>query len=462
MSAECVFLRLIILRLWPNCQKWATRNRHIDQVGSLTKNESLQLRGIGVRDTMETSLRFGRGGLLALDLPEGTLVGDNLGTQFEALEDPAAAVRAALDDPVEFPALNKMLLSDDLVAIAVEPGLPCAAQLLAGTITSIMTAGVPPELIRIVRSYDHRGISDKQLLACVDKAIAPKVEMIRHDPADRESLAFLGATRSGEAIYLNRVLCDAEVVIPIGFYRSPSDGSCLGVHHSWFPAFADLESQNRFTKSLSKASGRDIPKRIAECEEVSWMLGIQMMVQLIPAGDDRALRVLAGTPKALWEKVSHLADDAWRIDLKRRASLVVAAIGGGPDQQTWDNVVRTIDIALDAVEPDGTIAICSQLNSKPGPALRRLAGAEDYEAADRAIRRRPTPDALAASRLNRALQRARVYLLSNLDEADVEDLGVAYVADASEIAKLSSHYDSCLVLQDAQHVAISLFTEADH
>ena len=119
-----------------------------------------------------------------------------------------------------------------------------------------------------------------------------------------------------------------------------------------------------------------------------------------------------------------------------------------------------LSTALDAVEDDGSIAICSQLKTKPGPALRRLAGVEDFEAADRAIRRKPTADALSAARLNQALQRARVYLLSELDESDVEDMGLAHVADASEIAKLSARHDSCLVLGNGQHIAISISTES--
>ena len=118
--------------------------------------------------------------------------------------------------------------------------------------------------------------------------------------------------------------------------------------------------------------------------------------------------------------------------------------------------MRTIDTALEVVETDGAIAVCCELKTKPGPALRRLAGAEDFEAADRAIQKKPSDDTLAASRLNRALQRARVYLLSKLDENDVEDLGMAFVSCPSEIAKLSSRHESCLALQNAQHVSVTL------
>ena len=190
------------------------------------------------------------------------------------------------------------------------------------------------------------------------------------------------------------------------------------------------------------------------------MLGVQMTMQLVPAGNDRAMHVLAGAPQAVWQRGNELAEGAWRFNVARRASLVVAAIGGGPEQQTWHNITRTLSTALEAVEDNGAIAICSTLKTKPGPALRRLAGADSYEAADRAIQRKPTSDALCAARLNRALQRARVYLLSDLDANDVERLGVAYVASASEIVKLSSQHASCLVLGNAQHVAISLNSEA--
>ncbi len=190
------------------------------------------------------------------------------------------------------------------------------------------------------------------------------------------------------------------------------------------------------------------------------MLGVQMTMQLVPAGNDRAMHVLAGAPQAVWQRGNELSEGAWRFNVARRASLVVAAIGGGPEQQTWHNITRTLSTALEAVEDNGSIAICSTLKTKPGPALCRLAGADSYEAADRAIQRKPTSDALCAARLNRALQRARVYLLSDLDEHDVETLGVAYVASASEIVKLSSQHASCLVLGNAQHVSISLDSEA--
>ena len=315
--------------------------------------------------------------------------------------------------------------------------------------------------MRVVRAKSDPGLTDLKLLGQLEKSIADRIQVLRHDPSDRETLSFLGASKNEHAVYVNRTLCDAAVVIPIGSHKSQDRVGCFGVHHGWFPTFADEETQQRFTKSLAARSEKKIKKRQAEIEEAAWMLGVQMVVQLVPGGNNQALKVLAGTPQAVWKTGNELAENAWQFNVDRRASLVVAGIGGGPEQQTWDNVVRSIDTALDAVEVDGSIAICCELATKPGPALRRLAGAEDFESAERAIQKRVAVDTVAASRLNHALQRARVYLLSNLDENDVEDLGMAYVSSPSEITKLLSQHRSCLVLQNAQHVSIELKSKVD-
>ena len=409
---------------------------------------------------MACSLTYGQNHNVELTPPEGSWVLDNIVAR-SALPSAEEAVCGALREPMDFPSLDMMVLPDDEVAIALEPSLACATDLVGGSIGSLLNVGVPPELIQIVRTSGDLAVSDEQLLAKVPNGVADRIRIVRHDPTNREALSFLGASKEGHPVYVNRTLCDASVVIPIGSHQSQDRYGCLGVHHFWFPTFADEETQSRFTKSLTSRSNKKIEKRKAECEEVAWMLGVQMLVQLVPAGNDQALRVLAGTPGAVWKLGNDLVQREWQLKVDRRASLVVAAIGGGPEQQTWENVVRAIDTALDAVEVDGTIAICCELKTKPGPALRRLAGAEDYAAADLALQEKVSNDTLAASRLNHALQRARVYLLSQLEENDVEDLGMAYVSSPNEIAKLSTQYDSCVVLQDAQHASISLAEKVD-
>jgi nickel-dependent lactate racemase len=130
---------------------------------------------------------------------------------------------------------------------------------------------------------------------------------------------------------------------------------------------------------------------------------------------------------------------------------VVASIGGGDREQTWDNVARALAAAGRAVTDDGSIAMCTDLASGPGPALMRLRDAQDIETAQRQIRHEHSYDARPAAELAHALERGSVYLLSRLEDEVVEQLGMAPVADGEQIARLAHRSDSCILLANAQH-----------
>ena len=183
-----------------------------------------------------------------------------------------------------------------------------------------------------------------------------------------------------------------------------------------------------------------------------------MSLQLIPGRGEKLLHVMAGDAQALEPRGRSLCDQAWQFTVPRRASLVVATLPGGRPQQSWTNVARGLDAAQRIVQENGTIAVCCDLRSKPGPSLKKIARADSLDAARRAVQRDHTYDALPAVQLIRALQHARVYLLSRLDEDVVESLGLAYVACPEEVTRLAAHHDSCILLQNA-HRAVARVAE---
>jgi hypothetical protein len=61
--------------------------------------------------------------------------------------------------------------------------------------------------------------------------------------------------------------------------------------------------------------------------------------------------------------------------------------------------------------------------------------------------------------LARAVERGPVYLLSQLEDETIEDLGLAPVADIDEIIRLAGRHESCIVLEDAQHTVVHVQNE---
>jgi hypothetical protein len=186
-----------------------------------------------------------------------------------------------------------------------------------------------------------------------------------------------------------------------------------------------------------------------EADEVAWLLGIHLVLQIVPGPGDSILHVLAGESATVNQLGRELCDTTWVHRLKEKPRLVVAAIEGGPEVQTWENFSRALYAALSVVEDDGAVVLCTDLQHRPGPALQRLVGEPDDETARREILRNGSYDAMAALLVLDARSRVQVYLMSGLDEESVEELGVGYVRSPAEISRLSRQYNSCVLLGDA-------------
>jgi nickel-dependent lactate racemase len=180
-------------------------------------------------------------------------------------------------------------------------------------------------------------------------------------------------------------------------------------------------------------------------------LGVQITAQVVPGRAQKALAVLAGSPEAVFRAGRAQYRSAWETKVPQRANLVIAGIGGSRAQQTWANVGVALEAALDLVNDDGAIVLCTELNAKIGPALRQLTDSGDSETAGHRLRKQHSADAPLARLLAEAQNRVTIYLLSGLPEDEITPLGIAPVGVPEEIARLAAHHESCIVVSDAQY-----------
>ena len=303
---------------------------------------------------------------------------------------------AALDDPLDYPPLCKTATPGDRVVLAIGSGVPQSAQVAAAVVRSLMAAGVAPDGITILRTRADVESGVASPCRLLEKTIGHRIVTVTHDPRDRAGMAYLAATDAGEPIMLNRLLTDADVVLPIGCMHGEKTTGYFGIHTAVFPTFSDHETLARFRRL--DALGINGPCKgdlKGEVENVAWLLGVNFTIQLVPAAGDRVLHVVAGRSEAVHRRSRELYDAAWSCLVARRASLVVAAIEGSSVQQTWENLGRTLETAGTLVEDGGAIAVCCDLAAAPGPGVQRLAGARSREAALRHIRKDRPADAPA-------------------------------------------------------------------
>ena len=193
-------------------------------------------------------------------------------------------------------------------------------------------------------------------------------------------LSYLAADDKGDPIYINRHLVDADVVLPIGCMRLSSTPGYFGVNAAIYPTFSDTATIDRFRATDADPSSDEVACRRRDADEIAWLLGVLLTIQVVPAAAGGVLHIVAGTADSVERRGAMLCKAAWEYEVPHRAPLVVAAIEGPDEQQTWENVGRAIAAASRVVADDGTIALSDRVGGvawasgplvpRPGAAIR--------------------------------------------------------------------------------------------
>jgi nickel-dependent lactate racemase len=366
--------------------------------------------------------------------------------------DPAVAARRALESPLEFPPLAAAIVQGDRLAIVVDESVPSAANVVRGVIEVALAAGIESGAVTVVAIDEDFG---KTLRA----EFSEPIRVVIHDPEDPLNLALLGLNEKNERLLVNRSVFEADVVLPIGCARLPSIAGS-GVFDCLFPRLSDAETIGRMRTPSQLGSAARLAAARRKSDEVGWLLGVALVMQVVPASDGGVAEIVAGDPRAVAEHCQESCEQLWSFRVPRQANLVIASITGGPQEQTWENVGRALAAAEPLVAEGGAVAICSDLTTPPGHALGQLIGSADFDDVERNVRNDHSADSWPAWQLARALQRGPVYFLSQLDAEDVEDMGLAPVAEIDDLVRLAVRRESCIVLDNSQHSVATVAGEA--
>jgi nickel-dependent lactate racemase len=369
-----------------------------------------------------------------------------------AVADPEAAVVEALAAPLDFPPLAAGIVPGDRVAIAVDREVPCLPEVLRGAVDSLRQAGVEPGDISVVTEDVQTG---ELCRSAFGETEAPQI--VVHAPDDENNLCLVGTTKRGEPLLVNKVIFDADLVLPIGCARVGAKDA----YDSLFPRFSNLIALEKYRSPGQRESIENRSAKRSEVDEAGWMIGVQMTMQVVPAAGERVAHVVAGEPQAVAQRSEELCREQWLLRSAHRVGLAVATLTGGTHAQTWANVGRALAAAEGVLAEEGAIAICTNLEEQPGHSLGRLVGDPDLDTAARKIFHDHDADSLPAWYLARALQHGPVYFMSQLSSETVEDMGLAPVESIDDLVRLAGRHESFAMLGDAQHAVVTVDDEGD-
>ena len=344
---------------------------------------------------------------LEFDLPEQHLVAAWRGPAGMDRSGQREAIKSALETPWDFPPLRQMVVPGDRIVFALDPTISDWDHVIAVLTASLQDAGIEPGSVTVLST--SRGPE------ALDRPLPPGTNLVVHDPTDRGQLSYLAATKGGRRIYLNRLLTDADVVIPVG--RLGYD-PIMGYRGPWSVLFPGLS--DRAAIEARPAAWRDEDEDLTivqtnagldESFEVSWLLGTQFHVGVVPGLPGSSRSWPAGIRRSATGG-SRRCDGTGRFVPIPAPSWSWSGSAARAAATTFDDLAEGLATACRLVQHGGKIVVLSRVRRAIGPALRSLIDADDPKARPAALRgHEGDDDFLAARRLAQALAWADVFRL---------------------------------------------------
>ena len=356
------------------------------------------------------------------------------------------AVDAALASPLDIASVDQAIVSGDIVAIAVDPSTPSLPQVVGGVARWLVEHGCLPENLRIVLADKEAHDPLQDYLRQVGVATIP-IEV--HDPDDVQGLSYLAADEEAQAIYLNRTLVDADVVIPIACAHSAQTLDYLGPGSvfNWFSSRETRGQLRSYARLIQPDHRESLRLRV---EQASWWLAHCIAFRSYRRPKTASRKYFVDYHPLLSRRLSgSWSPGGWaRNNLNRPIWW----------WRCWMDRNRTGFIWRGrCIMPCGTarmtVRSCSVPTSlgRSEPACGGWPTRTAVEKIQRRLEQDHSDDALAAAVILEATRDHHVYLVSRLSTQAVESLGMTRLADAAELSSLLHQYPHRLIICSAQH-----------
>ena len=345
-----------------------------------------------------------------------------------------AEIGAALDAPIQSPAIEEIFAPGDTTLIVVSDATraTASAQIINLLARRLIQSGIAPsDLALIFATGIHRAVTVEEKKELLTPFVFQRLKTIDHNARDSAQIIHLGETRAGTPVEVNRALKDyAHVIITgaIGFHYfagfsggrksiCPGLASARTVEATHMLALDFENGGRRIGVGTGLLDGNAVHE---ECERIAELINPTFSINTEVDERGRAVRVYAGDWRAAHRRgcEEYLQNHSLKIAAKR--DVVVASCGGSP----WDiNLIqahKALDMAAQACNDGGTIILLAECADGLGRSdFLKWFAEENSHALEARLREAYEVNGQTAWSLLTKTERHRVHLISGLADEDV-------------------------------------------
>jgi nickel-dependent lactate racemase len=348
---------------------------------------------------MKVRFSFGKGGL-DVQVPEGFRTQVIHSKTGAPLEDEAAALGRALDEPIGCAPLAEIARGKRTAAISVcDITRPAPNQMtLPPLLERLHGAGIPAQGVTILIATGlHRAATEEEVQTIVGPEIARRYRVVSHDAKALNEHRHLGATGGGTPVYIDERFMAAELHITLGFIEQHLMLGFSGGRKLIAPGLAAQETikvlhSPRFMREPLATEGSIEGNPLhAELLEIARMARHDFALDVTLTQDRRISGVFAGDPVKAHAEGVRFVERSCLERLEQPADVVITSSAGYPLDLTFYQCVKGITAAQHMVKPGGQILVVAECAEGVGSAefARRLKGLRDFEGFLEEIRTAP-------------------------------------------------------------------------
>ncbi|HWI61945.1 MAG TPA: nickel-dependent lactate racemase [Symbiobacteriaceae bacterium] len=388
---------------------------------------------------------------LNFDLPETHKVTAIRPNHKDRLTDPDAAVLEAIRNPIASSPLREIvqpgetvcIITSDITRLSTRPDI-----ILPSLLQELNGCGIPDENIFIMMACgDHRSQTPEEHRKLVGDRVYGRVRIYDHDAKDEANLVYLGDTRRGTPVWLNRMVHAADRIIITGGLSHHSFAGYGGGRKALLPGVAGYQTiQANHSLVVRKQAGEVTgPGAIHnnpladDLMEAARMAEPDFLINNVTNEHNEVVAVVAGELEEAWLEGVRICDSMFSIPLGQAADLVIASCGGYPKDMQLYQSMKGLENAAKAVRDGGTIILVSECSDGPGhPEFVEAFKLGGVAAVGASLRERYTIQKYVCYFVSEIQARAQVILISSLDDQVVKEVGMIPAHSPEEALRLAA------------------------
>lgn len=308
-----------------------------------------------------------------ISLPTEQIINVVEGKYAEAITDVPAAVKEALNNPIDSPPLKEVVKPGDTVAIIASDITRLWLkhdQFLPALLNELNEAGVPDKNIKLVVALGaHRHHTDEENALVYGQEVADRITIIQSYAPTTEDFVYVGKTSRGVETYFNKYVMESDKVILTGGIVYHLMAGYGGGRKAVMPGISGYSTiQGNHSYCLHDIVGQGVSPHCAsgklegnnmheDMTEMAALLNPAFLLNVVFTPEGKFARFVGGHWNSAWREGCRTVEDIFGVPVTGKADLVIASAGGFPKDINLYQGSKTIDNAFMAVKSDGIIIL---------------------------------------------------------------------------------------------------------